>query len=386
MPDNLDSRDIEVLEGLAEYGPRNISKVARELGMPRGTVVSRMERMSSLFFLNLGTTVYHTNLGLKKAVVFARATPGQEDLLFNCLKVNKFYIYLSRCFGLFEGCVGIYVIPVEHTGEFEDFVEEVERMGLTRSVELVWSTCFHTVNLTRDWFDGEQETWLFRWKEWLGEVSSADDDLPYTLKDPGDFPLRADETDMFIIKEMEKDATVTLASIAKKLGTSLQNIRYHYKTHIVKRGLIETFQMAILPFDRATSDMLFFTFKFSNKQKMSKFARSLLNKPFVFILGKILKENSLVAQIYLPRQEFRNFIDALSSLARAHLLESYDYVIQDLRVGKWSRETIPFEFFKNGVWMYDHSQHVRALRYQASQVKQSAISFASADERALGIS
>jgi DNA-binding Lrp family transcriptional regulator len=386
MPANLDSRDIEVLEGLAEYGPRNISKVARELDMPRGTVVSRIGRMSSLFFLNLGTTVYHTNLGLKKAVVFAKAIPGQEELLFNCLKVNKFYIYLSRCFGRFEGCVGIYVIPVEHAAEFKDFIEEVERMGVTKNIELFWSTCFHTVNLTRNWFDGEGGTWVFPWEEWLEEVSSADDELPYTLKDPEAFPLRADETDMFIIGELEKDATVSLASIARKLGTSLQNIRYHYETHVVKRGLIETFQMAILPFDRSTSDMLFFTFKFGDKQKMSKFARSLLNKPFVFILGKVLNENSLVSQIYLPRQEFRNFIDALSSLARAHLLESYDYVLQDLRVGKWSRETIPYQFFKNGAWIYKHSQHVQALHYQASRVKRNAISFESGDKRAPSIS
>jgi DNA-binding Lrp family transcriptional regulator len=380
MPANLDSRDLEVLQGLSEHGPRNISRVARELNMPRGTVVSRIERMSSLFFLTLSTTVYHTNLGMKKAVVFAKATPGQEDLLFNCLKVNKFYIYLSRCFGQFEGCVGIYVIPVEHTAEFKDFIEELERTGVTQSIELFWSTCFHTVNLTRNWFDDETETWVFPWKDWLEEVASADDELPYTLKDPGSFPLRADETDMFIIKELEKDATVSLASIATKVGTSLQNIRYHYRTHIVKHGLIETFQMAILPFDRATSDMLFFIFKFSEKEKMSKFARSLLNKPFVFILGKILNENSLVSQIYLPRREFRNFIDALSNLARAHLIESYDYVLQDLRVGKWSRETIPFELFKNGAWVYNHSQHVQALHDQASHVKQKTVSLISADE------
>ena len=112
MPKHFDNLDVRILEGLAEYGPRNITKVAQELDVPRGTVISRIERMSSSFCLRLLTTIYHTNLGMKKAVVFAKATPGQEDVLFNCLKVNKFYIYLSRCFGMFEGCIGIYVIKV----------------------------------------------------------------------------------------------------------------------------------------------------------------------------------------------------------------------------------------------------------------------------------
>ena len=370
MPPKLDGLDVRILEGLAEYGPRNIAKVARGLDVPRGTVISRIECMSSSFYLRLLTTVYHTNLGMKKAVVFAKAVPGQEDTLFNCLKVNKFYIYLSRCFGRFEGCVGIYVVPVEHTGEFEDFLREVEGLGLTRDIELFWSTCFHTVNLTRNWFDDDKEAWMFPWEEWLREVSSSGSELPYTLRDPERFVLQADETDLFIIKELEKNATVSLACIAKKFGTTLQNIRYHYERHVTKHGLIETFQTAILPFDRATSDMFFFIFKFSDGEKMGKFARSLLNKPFVFILGKILKENALVSQIYLPRLEFRNFIDALSKLARMRFLESYEYVLQDLRPEKWSRETIPFEFFRNGAWMYNHQQHLEAIHDLMSDTRQ----------------
>lgn len=369
MLKQLDNLDVRILEGLAEHGPRNISKVAKEIGIPRGTVLSRIDRMSSSFYLRLLTTVYHTNLGMKKAVVFAKATPGQEDVLFNYLRINKFYIYLDRCFGMFEGCVGIYVIPVEHTDEFKEFLKEIERLGVTKNIELFWSTCFHTVNLTRNWFDSDKETWIFPWEKWLHEVSSSESELPYTLKDPESFTLKADETDMFIVKELEKDATVSLASIGRKLGTSLQNVRYHYETHVVKHGLIETFQMAMLPLDRATSDTLFFIFKFSDSEKMGRFARSLLDKPFVFILGKILKENALISQIYLPRQEFRSFIDALSKLVRENLLESYEYVFQDLRMGKWSRETIPFELFQNGRWTYEHSKHLEALHAIASDIK-----------------
>ena len=195
----------------------------------------------------------------------------------------------------------------------------------------------------------------------MKEVFSADSELPYTLKDPASFPLRADETDLFIVKELEKNATVSLTSIAKKLGTSLQNTRYHYENHVVKNGLVETYQMAMLPFDRTSSDMAFFVFQFGDSEKMSKFARTLLDKPFVIILGKILGNSSLVCQVYLPRLEFRNFVDALSDLARQHFLVDYKYVLQDLRPGKWSRETIPFEFFKNGSWVYEHTKHLQDL-------------------------
>jgi DNA-binding Lrp family transcriptional regulator len=361
MHNKLDYVDVKILEGLAENGPRNVTRLAKQLGIPRGTVISRIKRMSTSFYLRLVTNIYHTNLGMKKGVVYAKARPGQEDLLLDCMKINKFYIYLSRCFGTFEGCIGIYVIPVKYTAEFEAFVQDLKSLGVAENIILLWSTCFHTVNRTTVWFDSSCEEWIFPWDDWLEEIFSEPSELPYTLKDPESFTLKADKMDLLILKEMEKDATITLAEIARKLGTTLQNICYHFKRHIIQNGLIEDFQIAILPFERSTSDMLFFTFRFDNVEKMSKFAQSLLDKPFIFIVGKVLGKTTLLSQVYLPRIEFRNFIDALSKLARENFLESYDYVFQDLRPGRWIRETIPYQLFEGGSWIYRHEEHIENL-------------------------
>jgi DNA-binding Lrp family transcriptional regulator len=317
--------------------------------------------MSASFYLRMSANVYHTNLGLKKAVVFAKATPGNEDLLFSCMKVNKFYIYLSRCYGKFEGALGVYVIPKDQCTKFEQFVQEIKKLGIAQDVDLSWSTCFHTVNRTTNWFDSTSEKWAFPWDEWVEEVRTGNDVLPYTLVDPEDFPMKADETDLFILKEMEKNATIDLVDIARKFGTSLQNLRYHYKEHVEKKGLLEVFQIFFLPFDQAVSDMFFFVFKFDDHKKLAKFARSLLDKPFVYIVGKILGQNAIISQVYLPRQEFRHFVDSLSKLARTGYLQNYDYVIQDLRPEKRSRATIPFEFFKDGSWTYNHNGHLKSL-------------------------
>ena len=94
---------------------------------------------------------------------------------------------------------------------------------------------------------------------------------------------------------------------------------------------------------------------------MGKFARSLLDKPFVNMVGNVLGKNALVTQIYLPRVEFRNFVDALSKLVREGFLQRYEYVLQDLRPGNWSRTTIPYESFKHGLWMYNHRRHIKDL-------------------------
>jgi len=358
----LDLLDVMIIEDLGKYGPRNITKIAKRLKISRGTVLSRLKHMSSLFYLRMHASIYHTNLGLKKAVVFAEATPGNEELLFNCMKVNNFYYYLSRSYGMFEGCFGVYLIPKDQSTKFEQFIQEIKKLGVAQNVGFFWSTCFHTVNRTTNWFNGVSEEWTFPWDRWIDEIPTEAKNLPYTLVDPEDFPIEADETDLFILKELEKNATINLADIAKQLRTTLPNIHQHYKMHVLEKGLLETFQISILPFDRTISDMFVFTLKFDNFEKMARFARSLLDKPFVGWVGKILGENAIVFQVYLPRPEFRNFVESLSKLARAGHLQSYDYIIQDLSPGKWSRVTIPYEFFKDGSWIYDHNKHVQDLR------------------------
>lgn len=355
----LNLLDLRIVEGLEKYGPRNVTEVARKLGMPAETMRKRLKRLRSQFFFRTNVNIYHTYLGLKKAVIFAEATLGYEDLLFNCLMVNNFWIFVSRCYGMFEGCVGIFTIPKDHLAEFEQFLEATKKSGVARNIQVFWSTCFQSVGLRCDWFNRKSKTWNFQWDKWIEEIWSEETELPYTLVDPEDFPVKGDEIDLFILKELEKDGTINFSEIGKKLGASPQKVGYRYRKHLVGKGLIESFRVSVFHFGRAISEFYFFIFEFDNMEKLSKFASSLLDKPFARALGKILGENALYGYIYLPKSEFRSFLKALSNLVRSGFLRSYRYAIQDLEAS--SRQTISYEHFKNGKWIYDHRKHLEKL-------------------------
>ena len=320
----------------------------------------RVNRMVSRNFVRFHANIYHTNLGLKKVAVLAEATQGYEDLLFNCLKANSFWLYLCRCYGRFEGCHAVYAIPKEHTAEFEDFIGQIVELGVAQDIKLFWSTCFHDVPITCKWFDPESESWTFQWDKWIEEIPRMETKLPYTLIDPDDFVNLADEVDIFILVKLEKDATISFKKLAEMLGMTPQGVKYHFQEHIIKRGLIEGFQVTFLPFDPPISDMFFFTFNFADRERMAKFAQSLLDKPFVLVLGKILTQNRLLAYLYLPRKEFRRFVDSLSKLIRNRLLESYQYVIIDME--KTLRQTILHEAFKERSWIYNHEKFMSRLK------------------------
>ena len=355
---HFDLLDLKMMEGIGTYGPRNITSLARRLNVPAETLRKRLQRIRSKVFLY--ANIYHTNLGLKKAFVHAQSIPGKEQLLFDSFKVNDFWIYVNRCYGINEGCLGIYTIPPEHAREFESFMFELEKSGFANNMKIFWSTCWQAVHARCKWFSPQNAQWAFNWDEWIHEIPAETTQLPYTLIDPEDFPVLADETDVFILKELEKDPTVRLVDLAAKLGISQQLADYHYKKHIIARELLESFDVLDFRFDMKASDMFYFFLTFENSEKLARFASSLLDKPFVLGLGKILGENVLLAHVYLPKLEFRNFVDALSKLISLGLLQSYKYVIQDLRNAQ--RQTISYEYFKDRSWIYDHKKHMQNLK------------------------
>jgi len=361
--------DVKVLEGLALYNPRNKSKISDKIGMPLGTLRYRIGYLRSNFSLLTLGNIYHTNIGLRKAIVFAESKPGYEDILYQCLKANEYWLYVSQCIGSCK-ILAIYGIPAGREDVFQEFLDAVKQEGPADDIKYSWSTSFQTINATRTWYDQASEEWRFPWDSWVQEIRSAKTDLPYTLKDPDAYIQKADWADVIILKEMEKDCTIRLKALSKILGITLQGVRYHFENHIMKGKMFEGQQILAEHFKGMAPETYYFRFKFKNYPNFAKFAYSLLNKPFVRAEGKVYGSNELFTQIYLPRAEIRNFLDVASRLVKEGFMETYDYVIQDLT--RTERQTISYEYFKNRQWEYDHSKFLKKLRSITSSLPKTA--------------
>ena len=356
----LQTLDVKILEGLALYGPRNISKLASKLNISVGVLRRRINKLRSHFSLIFTGSLYHTNIGLRKVVVFVEFKPGYEELVYQCLKSNDYWLYVSQCIGS-PKCLAIYGIPRGKEVEFEEFLKVLEELDVVCEVRFFWSTCFQNVSTTSVWFDTEREEWVFPWDSWLKEVLTRKEvELPYTLKDPPAYPQMADWIDIIILKELEKNYRVKLREIAKKLGISLQRVRYHFENHVIRLRMLEGHQIVAKHYEGLSPDTYYFRFVFKNYENLARFAYSLLNKPFVRVIGKVYGRNQLFVQVYLPRQELRNFLAVLSKLIKIGFLKTYEYVIQDL--AKTERQTISYEFFKDNKWIYNHEKYLAKLR------------------------
>jgi DNA-binding Lrp family transcriptional regulator len=237
-------------------------------------------------------------------------------------------------------------------------------LGVAKNVQVYWSTCFQGGRITSDWFDTLGEKWVFRWDDWIKEVQMQVTDLPYTLIESKSYSICADDIDVQMLMWLEADATKSINEIAKILGISRQRAQFHYKKHLLKKNLIEDYQITVLRYGSSPYVMVLFIVFFHSYEALAKFARSLLNKFFVITMGKILGKDAILMEVFLPSSEFRSFIDVLSVMAKMRLVKSYNYAIQDLRIR--ARQTISGEFFKDKSWTYDHKNHMEMLRQKVS--------------------
>jgi DNA-binding Lrp family transcriptional regulator len=347
----IDVVDVNILEGLSLLGPRNLSLIAKHLGIPTTTVRYRVKRMldQSILFLHLNP--FHTNMGLRKAVVFASAVPGHENILLDCMKENDYWLSIYRLYGPYEGVGGTWTIPRDNVHEFKQFMQSMLDFGVANLIEINWTTCHEGIPVQTRWYNSVDRTWNFEWDEWTKEVETIKGKLPWTMVEPDDWPIRVDYDDLLIIKELEIDGKRSLTEISKNLNRPLETIKYHFREHVSKRKLIEGYQIEIYRYPSLTSEYVFFKFEFHCYEGFKRFALSLHDKPFPIWMGKVIGENAMMAQFYLPRWEFRKFIGSLGDLINKGLLIDYHYVFEDM-FNVW-RETIPYQHFKDGEWEYD---------------------------------
>ena len=299
-------------------------------------------------------------MGLKKAVFFVEAVPGFEDVLLDCLRVHDFWLFLCRIYGPYEGCCGIWTVPKGREGEFLEYLQCLADSGVAKSAEVNWTTCHEGIPVQTRWFDTSERTWVFDWDEWLSEVETIEGELPWTLIEPDDWPIKVDREDLLIIKELEKDGRMTLTDISNTLEMPLEKVKYHFREHVMKRDLVEGYQIEIYRFPSLISEYIFFKFEFDTYDKLARFALSLHDKPFPTFLGKVIGETALIIHMILPIWEFRKFIGCLSTLIRKGILKRYHYVFQDM-FQNW-RETIPYQHFNDGTWNYDKEHFREKLR------------------------
>lgn len=367
----LDYTDLLIAYGLARYSPRNIYKISRELGIPESTIRYRIKMMKKRNYLYLFTNIYHTNLGLKKLFLFAEVNPLYWDGALELFRVNGYWLFLSQILSNKPMIFGLYVVPYDNVPQAIEFFDEMVKLDIIKDYDLYHSTCFYRVNPNLKWYDAVKGGWIFEWGDILESIDYAPTNLPITLRDPDRFFNYADKTDVEILWRLELDATKSFSELAKELNTTPQNIRYHYNEHIMKRFLIEGYEIYIKKYVDNNVVYVYTVIDFTSREGMAKLANVFRNRPFTEVLGKILTMNSLLIYVNIPMSELVNYLRTLNTLVKLGYIRNYKYYVR-MRGLKYVRQTIPHMLFGDGMWIYDHEGMLQELHEELGKHRREA--------------
>jgi len=355
----LDQTNIKILEALRHYGPRNIKSLAQSIEVPDTTVRFRIEKMTKQHLLLITARLDLTKLGLAKGFLVAESPLGRQDVLRQVIKQTDYWKYIARCYGKFDGFIAYFAFPAKKRKELQKYLKEAAKLkGISKHL-FFWTTNTFFDYPCFDWYDFDKKKWKFYWDEWIKEVLNSSEKLPEILEEPRSYSLLADESDLLILKELEKDATQSFRKLAKIIGITPQSVHYRWYNHIVKRKLILKYYTSFQPYPLQISDFYHFIIKFRSKKSLAKFSNSLKRKPFITGCTKAIGKNILIVGVNVPKMEFPNLIRSLNSLYNEGLINNFLYVKLDIM--SHEHQTISYEFFKDNEWRYDHKKKLQTL-------------------------
>lgn len=361
----LDETNAKILGALSRYDPRNISLIAKSISLPNSTVAFRIEQLIKKMGLEVNARVDFNKLGLMRAIVFTETLPGQWNMLWEALENLGYLTYLTKCHGKFYGCYAIFAFPAKYKKKLEDYFDEAKRLQVLSHFLLFWTTNLCEVHPNFDWYNFKEKKWIFQWQQWIEEVVNASDNLSKSLADPKKYPIMADEKDLLLLRQLEKNGVSTFRELSKIVGMSPRSVAYRYYKHLIERNLIVDHMTHFYPYPYQICDICTFIIDFPDEKVLAKFTNSLGNKPFILSYAKVLGENTLITNTYIPKTEFPKFIDSLNRLAEMHLIKNFFHVMLTLIPHK--RGGVPYEFFKGGIWKCNVDESIEKLREIASK-------------------
>jgi len=355
----LDPINAKIVEGLGRHGPKNISSLAKSIGLPSTTVAFRIKKLMDEGYLKVMAKLDSPKLGLMKAVLFADTKHGFEDKLWKAIENVGYWTYIAPCYGKFNGFYAVFSFPALLKEKLENYLENAKQTGIISNYLFHWTTNIFEVAPNFDWFDFQKRAWTFPWKKWIEEIMKVSGNLPQRLRDPKIYAVMVDKIDLLMLKEMEKNGTIGFTQLADVVRITPQGVRHRYHHHVVERGLIAQYDVAIFPYPLQSSDLCGIFLDFEDEKFLAKFVNTLHNKPFIINYAKVLNLNSLVVHSYTPKVEFSNFMATLNHLIERRVLSDFSYVTLDIT--SFRRQTVSYEYFKDGKWTYDHEEKLKKL-------------------------
>lgn len=347
----------QIISAIAKVGPRNVAELSRITGAHQETIRYKIKKRFVRRGFRFQAEVGYSKLGLGLHWGSFEVSPiyySSAPRFFRALNYAAYLVHFSKI--LPQGhFVALFSLPEGKAEEFSSFLRRLKKEGIITNFTLNEVIVERHKPMDQTFFNFQADKWEVDWKK---VKASAGSSLPIDRERPKQI---ADEIDMLIIKELQKDATQHIVGIARKLKVNEKTLEYHYRTHVVNRGLIPRYRtrwMKDLTKTLAHSMIIVrMTFKGLEDKEYRKIQTAISKIPFLWA-EDLLRDGTYIATMNIPLADFietNKYINEELGYLGSKVETGY------MKVGEASNFTVPYEKFSDGEWQFDISRMEAAV-------------------------
>ena len=236
-PRDVNTRTVQLVKALTEVGP-DIPEISKILGQFRESVRYRYKEK----ILNKGFAVQaavdHEKLGLRRMVVvldFAAEYRKYGGSILASMNELCFLVSFARTMpqGLY---VADFSVPIGFAESMKKFLLLMKEKGMFLRLDILDLDYYRMVPMKAEFYDFDTGRWDFDWADQSTQGFGAASYTPST-------PVRFDQVDLLIVKELQIDANKTLKEISDKIKVNYKKLSWHYITHVQGKRMLRGYSV-----------------------------------------------------------------------------------------------------------------------------------------------
>lgn len=377
--EELDLRIIFAMLREGPEGPRNVSKIARELELPQQTVNYRVLRFDREDLVRFRAIINESLLGLANYVVIATVKPGltyenKEGTAVNAgtfLTCYPIWRLLMEVHGAAtHGFFVLYSIPPDKENDLGSFLDELKKMKCIAHVD-------EFCRVTQSYFNvpsldsylkmrkaiAEGQLISFNWDRWGYDFDKAAEAvIPEEDSSAETRRVLFTYEDLQILFHLERDLREKFVEIAKTVKEPSSKIAGRYE-ELLKRRLITGCRSEINPINPVSSMHLTLKIDLSDGVALRKLVSHLDKIPYPVTYQKVIGEETLFLHTIIPCYEYFDFHNALELLNRRHKIIRNANLYVGNYYSKFDNIMLFQAFSKDeNKWMFSKDVVLQALR------------------------
>jgi DNA-binding Lrp family transcriptional regulator len=350
-----------IVKAVIQYGPRNLSKIAKEIKVPVETVRYKLKRqLSSLGFRVIAEPDYY-KMGLKLYHSYIQFTKDASSVAESILQLLSKKGYLIRAVRLFpKGVYSVeFALPLRTREICISVLKHLVDLKVVSRFDFEEINFISEYSTNPDFFDIRRGVWNVDWQQIKAMKAQP-------LAGKGAKDSDVDRYDVILLEEFQKDATQHVSDIAERMHVATPVLGYHYRTHLQKDGLVSSYltrwSPSIVSNRRKGEHVITTRLEFREiKGNQVEHLHEVVSK-IPFIWSEFSTKKSYIAYLLSPS---RQLVNMLRYIEEEIPESSPDISFSDTT--DISHTAIPKELFGDRGWTYNELQLRQELENIASK-------------------